>query len=315
MTSSDPFRYTVIFLHVVEAGSFTLAAERLNMSKSGVAKSISRLETRLGVRLFNRTTRRLSLTDEGHAYSKGCSRALAELENAQLEVSTRKIAPSGKLRVNMPVVFGKRWVLPILLNIVDKYPELELDVSLTDRQINLIDDGVDLVIRIGQLNESATLVARPLGMQKSVVCASPQYLKKLGYPRVINDLMKHQCITFGSGGGIHPWYFLDEKGNSQAIQVRGHISSNHSEAILDAALHGHGIALLSDWLVSKHLQHGQLVRLLPEVQTQGFPIHAVWPQNKHLSPKVRVVIDALADNFLSQVPWDKPDNSQLIMPK
>ncbi|MDX7999368.1 LysR family transcriptional regulator [Xenorhabdus sp. Reich] len=308
MTSSDPFRYTVVFLHVVEAGSFTLAAEKLNMSKSGVAKSISRLETRLGVRLFNRTTRRLSLTDEGQAYSKGCSRALAELENAQLEVSTRKIAPSGKLRVDMPVVFGKRWVLPILLNIVEKYPELELDVSLTDRRINLIDEGVDLVIRIGQLHESATLIARPLGMQKSVVCASPQYLKRFCYPRVINDLMKHQCITFGNGGRTLPWYFLDEKGNSKAIQVQGRISSNHSETILDAALHGHGIVLLSDWLVSKYFQNGQLVRLLPEVQTQGFPIHAVWPQNRHLSPKVRVVVDALADIFISQIPWSEPNN-------
>ncbi|KMJ45754.1 hypothetical protein AB204_07395 [Xenorhabdus khoisanae] len=309
MTHSDPFRYTVVFLHVVEAGNFTLAAERLNMSKSGVAKSISRLETHLGVRLFNRTTRRLSLTDEGHAYSKGCSRALAELENAQLEISTRKIVPSGKLRVDMPVAFGKRWVSPILLDIVEKYPELELDVSLTDRRINLIDDGVDLVIRIGQLNESATLVARPLGIQKSVVCASPQYLKRFGYPRVINDLMDHQCITFGSGGHTLPWYFLDEKGNSQSISVQGRINSNHSETILNAALHGHGIALLSNWLVSDHLQNGQLVRLLPEVQTQGFPIHAVWPQNKYLSPKVRVVVDALADSFISRAPWDEPKNS------
>ncbi|PHM44801.1 LysR family transcriptional regulator [Xenorhabdus mauleonii] len=310
MAYSDPFRYTAVFLHVVETGSFTLAAEKLSMSKSGVAKSISRLEAQLGVRLFNRTTRRLSLTDEGHAYSKRCSRALAELENAQLEISARKIAPSGKLRVDMPVVFGKRWVLPILMDIVDKYPELELVVSLTDRRINLIDDGVDLVIRIGQLNESATLVARPLGVQKSVVCASPQYLAKFGYPSEINELTKHQCITFGSDGHTLPWHFLDEQGNSQPIQVQGRITSNHSETILDAALHGHGIALLSDWLVSHYLQNGQLIRLLPEIQTQGFPIHAVWPQNKHLSPKVRVVVDALADSFISKKPWDKQNSAE-----
>ncbi|MCC8367626.1 LysR family transcriptional regulator [Xenorhabdus sp. PB61.4] len=308
MTYTDPFRYTIIFLYVVEAGSFTLAAERLHMSKSGVAKSISRLENRLGVRLFNRTTRQLSLTDEGLVYSQGCSRALTELENAQLDISTRKVSPSGKLRIDMPVVFGKKWVMPILLDITEKYPELELDVTLTDRRINLIEDGVDLVIRIGQLDESATLVAKNLGMQKSVVCASPQYLKKFGYPQVINDLTNHQCITFISGNRPLPWYFIDEQNNTQSILIQGRISSNHSETILDATLHGHGISLLSNWLVSSYLDNGQLVRLLPDFQTLGFPIHAVWPQNKHLSPKVRVVVDALAKSFITQSPWNEPNS-------
>jgi DNA-binding transcriptional LysR family regulator len=289
----------------VESGSFTLAAEKLNMSKSGVAKSISRLEANLGVRLFNRTTRRLSLTDDGQAYSKGCLRALIELENAQLKISTRKSIPSGKLRIDMPVVFGRRWVLPALLDIVDKYPEIQSDISLTDRRVNLIDDGIDLVIRIGQLDESATLVAKLLGVQKSVVCASPQYLKKYGYPNVVDDLIKHQCITFGNSGRILPWNFIDEKGDSKAIHVQGNINSNHSETILYTVLHGHGIALLSNWLVSKYVQNEKLVKLLPDIKTQGFPIYAVWPQNKHLSPKVRVVVDALAYNFISQSPWNE----------
>lgn len=305
MTSSDPFRYTIVFLHVVEAGSFTLAAEKLNMSRSGIAKSISRLEAHLGVRLFNRTTRRLSLTDEGHTYSKGCLRSLAELENAQLEILSRKNAPSGKLRIDMPVVFGRRWVLPVLLDIVDKYPDIQLDVSLTDHRVDLINDGIDLVIRIGQLDESATLIAKSLGVQKSVVCASPQYLKKYGYPRVVDDLAKHQCITFGNRGRVLPWYFIDEKGESNPMYVQGTINSNHSETILDMVLRGHGIALLSDWLISKYVKDGKLVKLLPDIKTQGFPIYAIWPQNKHLSPKVRVVVDALVYNFTSQSPWDE----------
>jgi DNA-binding transcriptional LysR family regulator len=304
VTLTDPFRYTVVFLHVVEAGSFTLAAERLGMSKSGVAKSISRLEDSLGVRLFNRTTRRLSLTDEGKTYSRGCSRALTEFEDLRAEVSTRNRLPSGKLRVDLPVVFGKSWVLPIIFNVLNNYPKLELDVSFNDRRVDLVEEGVDLAIRIGALDESATLVAKPLGIQKSVVCASQQYIDKHGYPEKTDDLVNHFCINFGNNGQNLPWHFLDEKGRNYPVKVSGAISLNNSEAILEAALNGHGIVLLSDWLVYEYLQSGQLIKLLPDIKTKGFPIHAIWPKNKLLSSKVRVVVDALADSFMPTAPWE-----------
>ncbi|CDG21999.1 Transcriptional regulator, LysR family [Xenorhabdus poinarii G6] len=308
MAPNDPFRYIIVFLYVTEAGSFTLAAERLGMSKSGVAKSIARLENSLGVRLFNRTTRRLSLTDEGKAYSQGCSRILSDIQDMQAEISTRKITPSGRLRVDLPVVFGKRWVLPILFKVMNDYPTLELDISLNDRRVDLIDDGIDLAIRIGALDESATLVAKSLGIQKAVVCASPSYLKKYGSPNIIDDLHNHLCINFGNNNQNLPWKFFDKNNKKHNIKVPGVISLNNSEAILDAALNGYGIAMLADWLVYNQLQSGQLIKLLPDIKTQGFPIHAIWPKNKLLSSKVRVVIDALSDSFIPLAPWEVTDN-------
>jgi DNA-binding transcriptional LysR family regulator len=304
MNTPDPFRGIAVFMQVVQAGSFTLAAERLDMSKSGVAKSIARLEATLGVRLFQRTTRRLSLTDEGRHFSDGCLRALAELESAQAQVTTQRQELVGRLRVDLPVVFGRRWVLPVLLEIAGEHSALELDVSLTDRQVDLVEDGIDLVIRIGPLQDSATLVAKPLGVQQAVLVAHPNYLALHDAPQTLDDLHRHACITFGSGGQARPWHFLDRNGRSQPIAVRGRLGLNHSEAILDAALAGHGIALLSDWLVAEDLSAGRLVQVLPKVRTQGFPIHAVWQKNQHLSAKVRCVVDLLAERFLPQAPWE-----------
>lgn len=304
MITPDPFRGVAVFMQVVQAGSFTLAAERLDMSKSGVAKSIARLEAKLGVRLFQRTTRRLSLTDEGSQFSDGCLRALAELESAQAQVTTQRQALAGRLRIDLPVVFGRRWVLPALLEIAAENPALELDVSLTDRRVNLVEDGTDLVIRIGPLQDSATLVAKPLGVQQAVLVAHPGYLARHGVPQTLDDLHRHACVTFGSGGQARPWHFLDRHGRSQPQAVRGRLGLNHSEAILDAALAGHGIALLSDWLVAESLRDGQLLRVLPNVRTQGFPIHAVWQKNRHLSAKVRRVVDSLAERFLPAPPWE-----------
>jgi DNA-binding transcriptional LysR family regulator len=291
-------------MQVVQAGSFTLAAERLDMSKSGVAKSIARLETKLGVRLFQRTTRRLSLTDEGRQFSDGCVRALAELESAQAQVTTQRQELAGRLRVDLPVVFGRRWVLPALLEIAAEHPALELDASLTDRRVDVVEDGIDLVIRIGPLQDSATLIAKPLGVQKAVLVVHPDHLARHGVPQTLDDLHRHACITFGSGGQARPWHFLDRHGRSLPMAVRGRLGLNHSEAILDAALAGHGIALLSDWLVAEHLSAGRLVRVLPGVGTQGFPIHAVWQKNQLLSAKVRYVVDLLAARFLPKAPWE-----------
>lgn len=304
MSLSDPFRGIAVFMQVVQAGSFTAAAERLDLSKSGVAKNITRLEASLGVRLFQRTTRRLSLTEEGRQFSDGCLRALAELESAQTQVTRQRQQLVGRLRVDLPVVFGRRWVLPALLDIAVQHPMLDLDVSLNDRRVDLVEDGIDLVIRIGPLQDSATLVARPLGVQQAVLVANPDYLARHGQPSTADELHRHACITFGSGGQTRPWQLLDRQGRQQPLAVRGRLGLNHSEAILDAALAGHGIALLSDWLVAEHLRAGRLMRVLPLVRTQGFPIHALWQKNRHLSAKIRCVVDVLAQRFLPKAPWE-----------
>ncbi|MEJ2632286.1 MAG: LysR family transcriptional regulator [Acidihalobacter sp.] len=303
MNSPDPFRGITVFLQVVQAGSFTLAAERLDMSKSGVAKSIGRLEASLGVRLFQRTTRRLRLTEEGQRFSDGCLKALAEVENAQAQARAHTQELMGRMRIDLPVVFGRRWILPALLEMADRHPALELDVTLSNRYVDLVEEGIDLVIRIGTLQDSATLVAKRLGIQHSVLVAHPDYLARHGTPETANDLQQHACLTFGSGGKTQPWLFLDRHGRRYPLAIRRRLGLNHTEAILDAALAGHGIALLTDWLVAEDLRAGKLMRVLPELRTQSSPINAVWQKNQHLSAKVRHVVDALAKRFSPQAPW------------
>jgi DNA-binding transcriptional LysR family regulator len=293
-----------VFVQVADAGSFTLAGERLGISKSGIAKSVARLEDHLGVRLFNRTTRSLSLTNEGHTFYQGCVRALTELEGAQSAVSARRQMPTGCLKVNLPVVFGKRWVLPVLLDIAARYPALELEVSLTDQRVDMVEEGIDLVIRIGPLEDSASLVARHLGAQNAVVCASPAYLAVHGRPSKLEELASHACITFERGIKARPWLFVAEDGRTLSHAVRGRLGFNHSEAILDATVAGNGLALLSNWLVADHLKSGRLEAVLPRFKSQGFPIHALWPQTRHLPSRVRVVVDELVSRFLPVPPWE-----------
>lgn len=304
MTTADPFRGISIFLTVIDAASFTVAAQRLDMSKSGVAKSISRLETTLGTRLFHRTTRSLTLTDEGSRFSEGCRRSLNELKQAQALLLAQQQALSGRLRVSLPMVLGQKWVLPALLEIARSHPALELDINLTDRPVDLVEEGVDLAIRIGPLQDSATLVAKPLGVQRAVLCAAPEYLQAHGYPRSLDELHSHACITFGSGAQSRAWYFRDQQGHGYPMDIRGRIGLNDSGAILIATLAGFGVALIADWLVNEHLATGKLAVVLPEVETVGFPIHAVWQRNQLLSPKVRHVVDLLAERFLPDQPWE-----------
>lgn len=311
MISADHMKAVMAFVQAADAGSFTLAAQRMGLSKSGVAKSIGRLEQRFGIRLFTRTTRSFSLTAEGELFYRNCQRALAELENAEA-ILTQSLSPSGRLRVDLPVVFGKRWVMPVLFDIATRYANLDLQVSLTDRIVDPIEDGIDLVIRIGSLPDSAVLAARHLGVQASVVCASPDYLERHGYPATLDDLDRHACITFGRGGQTSPWTFIDQNGKPADKTVRGRFSFNHSDAILEAALRGHGIAILSTWLIADQLRSGELRQLLPGVTTRGFSIHAVWPQTRLVPSKVRVVVDELVRRFLPIAPWDAPITSPII---
>ncbi|OLP54397.1 LysR family transcriptional regulator [Rhizobium rhizosphaerae] len=304
MISAEHLKGITAFVQAADAGGFTLAGERLGLSKSGIAKSVARLEERLGVRLFNRTTRRFALTAEGQSFYTTCVRVLAELENAEAALNEQRLRPRGRLRVDLPVVFGRRWVVPILLDIGGRYPELSLEISLTDRRIDPIEDGIDLVIRIGDLDDSTTLVARRLGLQKSVVCASPAYLESQGCPASLDELDDHSCIVFGRGGQTLPWWFVDGKGAPFAKPVDGQFAFNHSDAICDAALAGRGIALLSTWLIDDHLGNSRLIPILPEIETRGFPINALWPHARHMAPKVRVVVDELVNRFLPEPPWD-----------
>lgn len=305
MISAEYLKGLAAFVQTAEAGGFTLAAKRLGLSKSGIAKGVARLEERLGVRLFNRTTRSFALTAEGKSFYEVCVRVLAELETVEAALSAHHLQPRGRLRVDLPVVFGRRWVLPILLDIGARHPELSLEVSLTDRRIDLIEEGIDLVIRMGDLEDSSTFMTRRLGLQQSMLCASPAYLNRHEYPTSLDNLDAHACIVFGRGGQILPWWFFNEKGMPAAKVVNGRLSFNHSDAICDAVVAGHGIGLLSTWLISDHLREGRLVQVLPDFKTRGFPIHALWPHARHMSPKIRIVVDELVSRFLPKPPWER----------
>lgn len=293
------------FVAAAEAGSFAVASERLGLSRSAVSKSIARLEARLGSQLFTRTTRSLGLTEEGRAFYDRCARAFSDLQAAELSLATGRQVPAGRLRVDLPVVFGRQCVMPVLLETVRLYPELGLDVTFNNRRVDLVEEGFDLAIRIGHLDDSTSVVARRLGVQQMVVCAAPSYLQAHAAPASPDDLSDHDCLTYFYGGRTSPWLFPGPDGLAQPRQVQGRLRLGSGDAIADAALAGQGLAQLPTWLIAEHLISGALVALLPEHVCAGLPIHAIWPQGRQSTPKVRVVIDELVARFLPVPPWDQ----------
>lgn len=305
MSLSHRLQGVSVFVQAAESASFAGAADRLGLTRSAVAKSVARLEDRLQVRLFNRTTRRLRLSDEGEIFYQSCVRALAELEEGEAVLTSRQREPSGRLRVDLPVSFGRRWVVPILLELATRYPDLVFDISFSDRRIDLIEDGVDLAVRTGEPGDQAGLVARRLATQRSVICASPDYLEAHGRPGSLNDLEKHECIAYGGAVRAAPWSFVGKDGKLILRAVGRRLYFHHCEAVLDAALAGRGLAQLSTWLAADHLKTGALQAVLTAFSGEDFPINALWPQTRHLPPKVRVVVDELARRFLPVAPWDE----------
>ena len=293
----------VAFVQTVEAGSFTLAAQRMGLSKSAVAKAVARMEQRLGVKLINRTTRSLSLTAEGESFHESCLKALGELDAAQALLAARRIRPSGRLRVDLPLSFGRRIVAPILLELGERHPELTLEISFNDRRVDLVEEGIDLTIRMGDLGDSAGLIARRLFRQRSAICAAPAYLARHSRQATVDDLGKHACIRFGREGRIAPWRLAAADGTRTLIPP-GRLLLGHGEAVLDAALAGQGLAYLPTWLVGAALARGELEMVLSDTTIDDIPAHALWPKTRDLAPKIRVVIDELLRRFQPVPPWD-----------
>ncbi len=291
------------FVQVVEAGSFALAAERMNLTRSAVGKAISRLEARLGARLLHRSTRSQSLTAEGQSYYEGCVRALAELDNAEAALHHSGIEPSGRLRVSVPEAFGHLCVAPVLLDLARQYPQLQIDLSFTDRVTDLLEEGIDLAVRIGELRDSTTLAARHLGTQHVVIGASPAYLARHGTPASLDDLADHVGIAYSCGGNVAPWWGAsgalgaaggDERdGAVKPVPIRSQISMDDIQAIAAAAIDGYGLAWLPCWLLTRFAQSGALVPVLDSYRVRSQEIYAVWPKERHLRAKTRVAIDAL----------------------
>jgi DNA-binding transcriptional LysR family regulator len=304
MIGTGDLQGVVAFVRVVEAGSFTLAAERLRLTKSAVGKAVAQAEARLGVRLLNRTTRRLAPTAEGEAYYRACVRALAELEAAQAELDARRRVPSGRLRVDLPLAFGRRRVAPVLFALTAAYPDLSLELSFTERRIDLVGEGVDLAVRLGELDDETGLIARRLCRQRSVLCAAPAYLARRGAPVSTADLDTHELVVYGRDGRLRSWLVPEGSGVRDYLP-RGRMTIGHGEPLLDAATAGCGIAFLPTWLAAEALRDGALVPVLGMTPVENTPIHAVWPETRSLAPKVRAAVDALA-GLCADPPWDRP---------
>ncbi|RWD59860.1 MAG: LysR family transcriptional regulator [Mesorhizobium sp.] len=293
----------VAFVHAVEAGSFTAAGERLHVTKSAIGKSVARLEQRLGIRLLNRTTRSLNPTSEGASYYEACVRALAEIEAGQALLASRRQIPSGRLRVDVPLAFGRRCVAPVLFGISSRFPELTIEISFNDRRVDLIEEGIDVAVRMGDLDDSLSLAARRIYAQRSAICAAPAYLEKHGRPQSIDDLASHSVIGYGREGVVHPWTMRNANGHLTTFVPKARLVLGHGEPMLDAALAGCGITFLPTWLAAESLRRGELEMVLSDCLVENIVVHAIWPVTRALTPKVRVVVDALVDHF-SAPPWD-----------
>lgn len=283
----------LIFVAAARAGSFTVAADRLGITKSAVGKSIAKLEERLGCKLFHRTTRSLGLTVDGEAYFASCSVALDEILAAEAFLTSHQQTPSGRLRIDLPAAYGRSIVLPVLLDIIDTNPELKLTVTFTDHVIDLIEEGIDLSIRFGTLKDSSGLIARRLTVQKQIICAAPRYLEKRGCPESLEDLQNHSCIVNFRKGQRLSWSVLDNAGQLTRIIPPGTHEVGDGDAIVAMTVAGHGICQMPSSLVRDHLQAGRLVPVLEQYSPGDVEIHAVWPQTRHLLPKVRRVVDEL----------------------
>jgi DNA-binding transcriptional LysR family regulator len=290
---TDRFDGIQTFLQVVESGSLTLAAERLNLTRSAVGKALARLEARLGVRLLQRTTRSQSLTEEGQAYYEHCLRARSELETAESGLESGRREPRGRLRASVPLAFGHHHAAPALLGLIDRYPRLQVDVSISDRTVDLLQDGYDLAVRIGELPDSDRLVARRLGEQTIVLAAAPAYLARFGRPASVAALAQHRGIDYCGPGRSQAWALRDPQGHLQTVQLPWRARLDDLQAVADAAIAGAGVAWLPNWLLARYVQSGQLERVLADHRAAPMPIHVLWPRSHHMPAKTRCAVDAL----------------------
>ncbi|AUI87921.1 LysR family transcriptional regulator [Vibrio azureus] len=286
-----------VFVAAAESVSFSQAADKLHVTRSAVAKTISRLEDRLGVTLFNRTTRSQSLTDEGSLYYEFCSRALAEIKQAEDILEGGKLQVSGKLRVSVPVLLGHLCISPLLSELAKEHLGLELEISFNDRPVNLQEEGFDLAVRIGALADSSKLIARKLASHTMVFCASPGYINEAGEPILPIDLKQHAAVAYIRSGRILKWQVKNENDEMSEILPPARLMMDDMQAVRDMTIAGGGIAWLPYWLVREQLDSGNLIEILKDQTSGSWPIYAVWPRTPHLSLKVRLAVDELVSKL------------------
>jgi DNA-binding transcriptional LysR family regulator len=300
---ADTLQEMAVFARIVSAGNLSAAARDLGLSAALVSRRLAGLEARLGVRLVHRTTRSLHLTIEGARYYDACSRVLADIEDANADVSRGRAEPQGALKVALPASFGHQHVAPLIPAFAERHPKVELALSLSDRRVSVVDDGFDVAVTIADLKDSS-LAARKLAPNRRVVCASPAYLRKHGVPRAPDDLVRHNCLT--TSDFTMTWDFKDAAGRLGAVRVRGRYACDNWEVLREWALAGLGVALKSTWDVYRHLQDGSLVPLFPGYSFHSdVAIYAVYPHRRLLPAKTRVFIDFLAESFGPEPYWDR----------
>lgn len=292
--AEDRLKGIATFVQAAEAGSFALAAERLRMTRSAVAKHVARLERRLGARLFNRSTRRQSLTEDGQAYYERCRRALAEIDAAEASLDAKGRQLSGRLRVSLPQHLGRHLAAPILARLLVEHPGLELELSFSDRFVDLLEEGFDLAVRLGPLRDSSTLAARSLGAFDFLLCAAPKYLRRHGTPRSVEDFERHTAVVYARSGPESPWLVSEADGQERTLRVQRRLRMDDLDAITDAALAGHGLARLPRWLAAAAVAEGRLRWVWEGRHAQRVEVNAVWPHTPFLPLKTRMAIDRLA---------------------
>ncbi|HYD79420.1 MAG TPA: LysR family transcriptional regulator [Paucimonas sp.] len=294
----DKLQAMEVFVQVVDAGSFTRAADNMQLPKATVSTLVSNLEAALSIKLLNRTTRQLSVTADGAAYYERCLAILADVQDAEESLSKTRRNPSGRLRVDVPSALGHDLLVPALPDFFKRYPDITLELGCSDRPVDLIEEGVDCVVRGGQLTDSSLLVARRVGALHFVTCAAPSYLAMHGRPTHPDDLAHHQCVNYFSAktGKIYEWDFVKD---DVAINIRvpGYLAVNDSSAYHAAALAGIGVVQMPLFTAQPHLKAGRLEALLEDWCSEAVPMHVMYPQNRHLSAKVRAFVEWVAELF------------------
>ena len=281
------------FVSVAESKSFTAAAQKLATSTAQISRKVSGLESRLGVKLLNRTTRMVTLTEAGRVYFQQCQPLIEGLALAELTLSQMQLVPQGILKITAPVTYGERHLAPLLNQFLADYPQLELELILTNRKLDLLESGIDLAIRLGRLQDSR-MIARRLADRQLYLCASPAYLERFGEPHSLSELSHHQCLV----GSVNYWRF-QEQGTERSLRISGRIKCNSGYALCDAAMRGLGLVQLPDYYVGQALKDGALVEVLPQYRDLKEGIWALYPENRNLSPKVRLLLDYLSEQLVN----------------
>jgi DNA-binding transcriptional LysR family regulator len=296
----DRFASISAFVTVVDAGSFVRAAERLDSSTSTLSRQVAELEHHLGARLLNRTTRKLSLTDDGRAFYERAVDLLGDLEEVESMATLASAAPRGTLRLTCSYALGVQRLAPAMASFVARYPQVRFDVSVSDRIVDLVEEGLDLAIRVGMLG-SEQLVARKLGTMRMLIGASPAYLKENGTPQKPADLAKHTVLTYAYSPNPRLWRMTDRQGRRHEVRVNGPLHSNSGDLTIAAAIAGMGLVFEPDFSIQPAFDAGLLVRVLPAYDNTPYDIWAVYPSRRHLSAKVRLFVDHVEQQFKAGV--------------